>query len=104
MIKILNTGVYQGSLKNKEMVEFQIAKRWGKKEVEKYNPRKNCFTYLTWQKKGYQIKKGEKALKSVTWIRKQVIDDETNKVTRTFSFPKVINLFYKKQVKKVKVN
>lgn len=101
-IEVLNTGEYQGSEKNRLLVLKQITDRWGKKEAKNYDPYKNCLTYLSWQKKGYIVKKGEKALKSITYIKKKEIDDETGKEIKTYSYPKIINLFYKKQVKKVK--
>jgi ribosomal protein L14E/L6E/L27E len=49
-----------------------------------------------WIKQGYAVKKGSKALKSVTIV--EVTDDE-GKVIRTF--PRSVNLFHRKQVEPI---
>ncbi len=57
---------WKGSEETAKSVKEQIRKRFGNKEAKKYDPRKNCFTFKTWRAMGYHVKKGEKALRSIT--------------------------------------
>lgn len=95
--ELLNTGEFQGSARNYNLVKSQIEQRWGESEGKEYDPAKNCKTYLSWQKLGFSIKKGEKALKAFTFIRK-VMKNEEGEIVKNVSYPKVINLFYYKQL------
>ena len=88
---------YKGSIATKKMVASQIKERWGEKEVAKYNPLKNCLPFRAWSEAGYMIKKGEKALKSITFVE---VEDKAGNVVK--KYPKTVNLFYIKQVEKVK--
>ena len=91
---------WKGSIWTAANVAAQIAERWGDAEAAKYDPRINCFTYNTWLAMGYQVKKGEKALKSVTFIPTAKTDKETGeeKITKR---PRNVNLFYILQVKPI---
>ncbi len=93
--------VWRGSEKTASSVKEEIAKRWGKKEAETYDPRKNCFTYQTWQAKGYQVKKGEKAIRSRTLVEVTDPDSDAKKAV-TAKYPKPVYLFYYKQVEQKK--
>src|SRR6266704_2334071 len=89
---------WQGSLKTAMLIRKQIAERWGKEEAENYNPLENCFTFQTWQAKGYKVKKGEKALRSYTLVNgKSSEDSEDAEVSK---YLKGVCLFYIKQVEK----
>lgn len=92
---------WKGSVKTYEHVKHEIANRWGEEEAEKYDPLVNCFTGATWHSKGYLIKKGEHAIKSSTIIEDEEEEDGKKTVKR---IPKTVNLFYIKQVEKVKQN
>lgn len=94
-----NTGLWRGSTMTARMVAVQIAKRWGEEEVKNYNPSKNCLTYNTWKARGYQVKKGEHGLKSITFIPGIKKDMKGNDVE--YCYPKDVTLFYEKQVYKV---
>ena len=87
---------YKGSATTKKMVAAQIKKRWGKGEAAKYDPYQNALTFRQWSMAGYRVKKGEKALKSITYVKQE---DEDGEVVSTY--PKTVNLFYIKQVEKV---
>jgi hypothetical protein len=87
------SSVYKNGVTTKHIVRQEIAKRWGKEEAKKYNPRKNCFTFDGWIERGYVVQKGEKAIRS--WVLLTDKDDEDKK------YPKNVFLFYKKQVKKL---
>ena len=88
---------YQGSEKTRERVERQIAERWGEKEINNYDPYTNCLTLKKWSEVGYRVKKGERALKGVSY---REVRDDNGELIKTF--PVFFNLFYEKQVKKVK--
>lgn len=92
---------WRGSEKTAEIVREEIAKRWGEKEAKQYDPVKNCFTYQTWKALGYQVRKGEKAIRSMTLV--EVKDEEGQNKTdgeEVRKYPKTVYLFYKTQVKK----
>lgn len=86
---------WKGSVKTADAVRQEIARRWGEEEAENYHPLENCFTFQTWLTKGYHVKKGEKAIRSITL--KEVTDEETNEIKK---YPKTVFLFYIKQVEK----
>lgn len=87
---------YRGSQETYRRVAAQIAERWGQDEVANYDPYFSAMTFRQWSKNGFKVNKGEKALKSTTLIEKT--DDEGNVIVR---YPRVVNLFYQKQVTKV---
>ena len=87
------TSNWTGSETTENLVRKQILARWGREEAERYNPKANCLTIKEWNKNGYRVKKGEKALKSYVVIEKKNEKGETVE-----TYPKRINLFYEKQV------
>lgn len=87
---------WTGSVHTAEYVRKQILNRFGEEAANSYDPKHNCFTYNQWLENGYQVKKGEKAIKSFTLIEKK---DEKGEVIR--KYPKTVNLFYACQVEKV---
>ena len=89
----MTTTNYTGSQKTAELVKSQIAERFG--APESYDPRENCRTYRDWQRQGYQVKHGEKAIKSYIIIRFK--DNKGREESRR----KTINLFYHTQVEKI---
>lgn len=93
---------WKGSLRTASMVAEQIANRWGIEAVQKYDPETNCFTYKTWQAMGFQVKRGEKALKSVTFVEANEKNKETDEKTgNTFKYARNVALFYYLQVEKI---
>lgn len=87
------TSVWTGSVATLGHVAQQIKDKFGDDAVKIYDPFTNCFTYKRWLQEGYQVRKGEKALTSITWIMKE---DET-------AYPKKVNLFFISQVEKINV-
>jgi hypothetical protein len=71
-------------------VQAQIFERFGEGAARDYIPSGNCFTYKGWSDRGYQVKRGEKALHSMTFVADR--NDPSKKI------PVTINLFYKCQV------
>jgi len=91
---------WKGSLNTANAVRQEIAKRWGSEEAKHYDPLKNCFTFKTWLAKGYHVKKGEKAIRSMTLVEKEDPNAEKGEVTEKRTYPKTVYLFYIKQVEK----
>jgi N-terminal domain of anti-restriction factor ArdC len=95
-----------GSDKTAEIVREEIAARWGEEEAENYDPLKNCFTLVTWNKLGYKVKRGEKAIRSVTYVadkkQQQGKEAETNGEgePKVRLYPKTVYLFYRLQVER----
>ena len=88
---------HRGSISTKKFVAEQIAARYGQEEVKNYNPETNCRTYKSWLEEGFQVKKGEKAIKSVTFVE---VENESGEVVK--KYPKNVNLFCWLQVEPVK--
>ena len=99
---LINTEVpkssYKGSVKTYELVKEQILARYGEEEALRYDPYLLARTYRQWLKIGYRVRKGEKALKSTTFVEKR--DDNGELIKR---YPKKINLFYELQVEKINI-
>lgn len=89
---------YTGSKVTYQMVADEIKKRWGEKEVAKYDPYTNMLTFFRWASLGYRIRKGEHAIRAFTFIDQK---DEQGNVIKTFK--RTVFLFYYKQVEKVQV-
>lgn len=87
---------YSGSAITAQTVALEIEKRWGRTEVEKYDPFSNCLTYRRWAELDYRVKKGEKAIRSKTFVEKK--DELGNTIKK---YPKTVCLFYYLQVEKI---
>jgi|SRR3989338_2869396 len=87
---------YTGSVSTYNLVAAQIKEKWGESEVKNYDPYRNALTFKSWVKLGYKVKKGERALRSVTFV--EVKDTQGNIVKR---FPRKVFLFYYRQVEKL---
>lgn len=87
---------YTGSEKTYQIVADQIEKKYGKKELENYDPYRNTLTFARWLSLGYRVKKGEKAIVSSTVIEEK---DPSGKVVKRV--PRKVFLFYERQVEKI---
>lgn len=87
---------YQGSLDNYLSVMEQIRQRWGEVEAKKYDPRRNARTYRDWKDSGFKVKRGEKSLKSITFVP---VENERGEVVNLYKL--TCNLFYYKQIERV---
>ncbi len=87
---------YRGSEKTYEDVKSQIRERWGEECAKEYDPYKDCAPFSTWLSAGFVVSKGQKALKSVTFVE---VKDEKDNVVRKIK--RTVNLFHKRQVEKV---
>lgn len=86
---------YRGSEATYEMVKEQVAARWGEDCAEEFDPHTDAMPYVSWAAYGYQVKKGQKALKSITFIE---VKDDKGKVIKKIR--RVVNLFHRRQVEK----
>jgi hypothetical protein len=93
---------WRGSERTADAVREEIARRWGDAEAAQYNPLTNCFTIQTWNKLGYRVKKGEKAIWSITYVEAAdpAVEDDDDEETDTVKYPKTVYLFYRTQVEK----
>jgi len=87
---------WTGSKETYNKILLQIIDRWGKTEARRYDPKFNCLTFKEWLKRGYQVRKGQKALKSYIFVELKDKDGEVIK-----KVVKPINLFYVRQVQKI---
>ena len=84
---------YQGSESTYIDVKSQLLERFGLAVANGYKPTENCAPFSVWAQAGFRIKKGEKALRSVTFIEsKDEATGEIKKIKRT------VNLFHRVQV------
>ena len=93
---------WRGSAKTADAVREEIARRWGDEEAAKYGPLTNCFTIQTWNKLGYRVKKGEKAIRSITYVEatSNTGEDDEDAEADLVTYPKTVYLFYRTQVEK----
>ena len=80
-------------MSTRQKVEDQIRERYGSEAAAEYDPLTNCFPFRLWLKKGFAVKRGEKAFQSITFIEKK--DGQGNIIGK---YPKRVFLFYKSQV------
>jgi len=88
---------YRGSEKTADLVRTQVTERWGQAVGKKFNPQTDAMPFSSWLKYGFQVKKGEKALHSVTFI-----ESEDPKTGEPKTMRKTVFLFHRKQVEQVK--
>jgi hypothetical protein len=95
---------WRGSAKTADAVREEIARRWGEDEAAKYDPLTNCFTIQTWNKLGFRVKKGEKAIRSITYVeatdQTETSDEDGEDEPEVRTYPKTVYLFYRTQVEK----
>jgi hypothetical protein len=95
---------WRGSAKTADAVREEIARRWGENEAAKYDPLTNCFTIQTWNKLGYRVKKGEKAIRSMTYVagtdQTETGTEDADEEPEVRTYRKTVYLFYRTQVEK----
>ncbi len=93
------TSEWKGSVGTMASVTHQIADRFGVEAAKEYHPEVNCFTYRGWKERGFQVRKGEKAIHSITFIpMSKEIEENGEKKVKAYSVPRNVYLFYKTQV------
>jgi len=84
---------YTGSEQTFDLVSKQIVDRWGESELKNYDPFHNARTFRSWLSLGFRVRKGEKALKSISFVETK---DADGKVVKKICRP--VFLFYYRQV------
>lgn len=87
---------WRGSEQTAEAVREQIRERFGDEAADEFDPVTDAMPLVSWAAYGYRVRRGEKALKSVTYV--EIKDDEG---TAEKKIRRSINLFHKRQVEKV---
>ncbi len=87
---------YRGSPTTAKMVKEEIARRYGEDEASKYNPYTSCLTFRRWLQYGYRVRKGERAIRSITYLEEK---DKLGNIINTY--PKGVALFHRLQVEPV---
>ena len=100
MMTAQKMALWRGSEKTADQVREEIARRYGEEEAEEYDPDTNCFTLPTWNRLGYRVRKGEKAIRSMTLIEEKDPDAKEGEETEVHKYPKAVYLFYIRQVEK----
>lgn len=88
---------YRGG-KSAELVREKVRELYGDKAAKEYDPHFTCRSFREWGKINYRVKKGAKAIKSITVIEEK---DSKGKVISTY--PKVVNLFHIRDVERLKI-
>ena len=88
---------YTGSSQTFDLVSSQIKERWGESELKNYDPFHNARTFRSWLSLGFRVRKGEKALRSITFVETKDANGNVTKHARHSVY-----LFYYRQVEPVK--
>jgi hypothetical protein len=96
--EVLSSSVseYTGSEATRSMVEEAIEKRWGKAELKNFDPYHNARTFHSWLKLGFKVRKGEKAIRSYTFVETKDANGVVLKRIKRNCF-----IFYYRQVEKI---
>ena len=77
------------------MVQDQLRERYGDEVADEFDASVDAMPLISWAAYGYRVRKGEKALKSITYVEvKNEKDEVIKKIKRT------VNLFHRRQVQK----
>lgn len=87
---------YRGSEATYEAVKEQLRERYGDECAEEFDPHTDAMPFSSWVAHGFIVKKGSKALQSVTFVE---VKDENDKVVRKIR--RNVNLFHRRQVQKM---
>ncbi|MFA6397498.1 MAG: hypothetical protein WDK96_01460 [Candidatus Paceibacterota bacterium] len=87
---------YTGSEETKSMVEEQVIAKYGKSELRNLDCYHNMRTFNSWLKLGFKVRKGEKAIESITYVETK---DANGNVLKRFRRP--VFLFYYRQIEPV---
>jgi len=98
-----NISQWKGSMATAQSVAQQIFQRYGAEYASLYNPNENCFTFNGWKARGYHVKRGERALRSITILPVE-IKDKTTGEARIVKTPRNVNLFFINQVQRNDTN
>ena len=87
---------YTGSEATKTICEDAIREKYGPAEIKNMDCYHNIRTFHSWLKLGFKVRRGEKAIKSITYVEQK---DSSGNVLRRYRRP--VFLFYYRQVEKI---
>jgi hypothetical protein len=87
---------WRGSPETEEHVREQVRERFGDAAADSFSAAKDAMPLLSWSAFGYRVKRGARALKSITYVEVKGEDGKVEKKIR-----KVVNLFHRNDVEKV---
>lgn len=87
---------WRGSEKTAELVREQIRAKYNDEVADKFDASTDAMPFASWLSYGYRVKKGEKSMKSITYV--DVLDDK-GEVERTIK--RNCNIFHRLQVQKI---
>ncbi len=88
---------WRGSEKTFEMVQEQLRQKYGDDVADNFDATRDAMPFVSWAGYGYHVRKGERALKSITFVEVKNDKGEVEKKIR-----RVVNLFHRKQVSPMK--
>jgi len=96
--EIINSSVseYTGSETTKSIVEEAIKEKYGEAELKNLDCYHNTRTFFSWAKLGFKVRRGEKAIKSITYVEQK---DANGNILKKYRRP--VFLFYYRQVEKI---
>ncbi|OGG75311.1 hypothetical protein A3A41_01780 [Candidatus Kaiserbacteria bacterium RIFCSPLOWO2_01_FULL_54_22] len=96
-VKEVLVSPWRGSEKTAEDVREQVRERFGDEVADEFDPAADAMPFSSWLAQGYAVRKGSKALKSITILEMKDPEDEkkVRKIKRT------VNLFHRKEVDKI---
>lgn len=86
---------WRGSEKTAEDVREQLRERYGDEVANEFSAAEDAMPLLSWARFGYRVRKGEKALKSITFVE---IKNDKGEVEKKIK--RVVNIFHRLQVEK----
>ncbi|HEY4506306.1 MAG TPA: hypothetical protein VJJ24_02580 [Candidatus Paceibacterota bacterium] len=87
---------WRGSEKSEADVRKQIREKYGDECADEFQASTDAMPYRSWASYNFRVKRGERALKSITILEiRNEKDEVVRKVKRT------VNLFHRKQVEKI---
>jgi hypothetical protein len=87
---------WKGSEATSEMVREQLSQRYGPDLAAKFDARFDAMPFSAWLSQGFCVRRGEVALKSITFVE---VRDENDKVVRKIR--RSVNLFHRCQVEPI---
>lgn len=96
--EIINSSLstYTGSEITRSMVEEQIKEKYGPTELKNLDCYHNLRTFHSWISLGFKVKKGEKAIKSITYVEQK---DQSGNIVKKYRRP--VFLFYYRQIEPI---
>ena len=95
-VREIITSPWKGSSATAELVREQLRSKYNDEIADSFDASKDAMPFASWLSYGYRVRKGEKALKSVTYVDVEDEDGMSEKKIR-----RNVNLFHKCQVEKI---